>query len=52
MTTWTSVSDQSEDYGLPADVNNRYVVVSYLQNGYILPEQVWTQATASETSWA
>jgi hypothetical protein len=52
MTTWAEVSDESTTYGIPADIYDRYVVVGYAGNDYILPEQVWSAATASGTSWA
>lgn len=52
MTTWTEVSDESTSYEHPADVDNRYVAVGYVQNGYLLPEAVWSSVSSDSTSWA
>lgn len=49
--TWTVVTEDSETYEFPADLQNGYVAVGYVQNGYIKPQGIWTDVSPEATTW-
>jgi hypothetical protein len=54
MTTWTAVADQSTTYEFPADSDNGYVAVGYVQDGYITSSGTafWSVVADVSTAWA
>lgn len=52
MTTWALVADQGTSFEFPTDIEDGYVVASYVQNDYILPERIWTPSSPESTVWA
>lgn len=51
MTTWTAASPQSTSYEFPASVPDGYVVVGYVEDGYIEPYGIWSNVSQASTTW-
>lgn len=51
MTTWTGVTQQSTSYEFPATLPDGYVLIDYMQDGYLQPEGIWTTVAGVSTTW-
>ena len=52
MTTWTEVANQSTTFTFPSDEINDYVLVGYVENGYISGVGIWSEVDDASTAWA
>lgn len=51
MTTWTEVASITTSYDFPAYDENDYVLVGYVEDGYLTGDEVWTVVNEVSTTW-
>lgn len=49
--SWSTVPQVSSTYSQIASVDNGYVDILYVVDGYILEESVWSDVTPVSTTW-